>query len=141
MKYLSPHNFPQQIPLNQILETDIGKLYFYENIVVMEVDEGVVLSYKNGFSILIQGLNILEGRPFVYISNRIHSYSIKLPDYKYLNKVPTLRGVAVVTYTEVASMNIMLEATFCKKPFRQFGTMADAYNWSRNLLGYKSEIV
>ena len=86
MKKLSPHKLPEDIVLKNVLETDIGTVFFYGNIVVFEAKEGIVLSYKNGFSILLKGLKILGAKPWVYISNRVNSYSIKPIDYKYLNK-------------------------------------------------------
>lgn len=85
------HNLPPDFQIKKVLETDIGMVYFYDNIVVFEANEGVTLSYKTSFSILLKCLTIIGARPSVYISNRVNSYSIKPMDYKYLNSVPTLK--------------------------------------------------
>ena len=134
MEQILPHNLPPNFQLEKIFESDIGKVYFYKNIVVFEAKEGIVLSYKTGFSILLKGLSILGTKPFVYISNRIHSYSVKPMDYKYLNKVPTLKAVALVNYNEAGHLNADLEAKFCKKPFRVFDNLQEAFIWGNGFL-------
>ncbi len=134
MEKITQHNLPSDFQLKKKTETDIGMIYFYNGIVIFEAKEGVVLSYKTGFSILLKGLNYLGTKPWVYISNRAHSYSIKPMDYKYLNKVPTLRAVGVVNYSEVGHTNAELEAKFCKKPFHMFNNLTEAAIWGKGYL-------
>lgn len=134
MEKITQHNLPSGFQLKKKTETDIGMIYFYNGIVIFEAKEGVVLSYKTGFSILLKGLNYLGTKPWVYISNRVHSYSIKPMDYKYLNKVPTLRAVGVVNYSEVGHTNAELEAKFCKKPFHMFNNLTEAAIWGKGYL-------
>jgi hypothetical protein len=134
MQKTSPHNLPADFQLKKTLDTDIGMVYFYDNIVVFEAKEGIIMSYKTGFSILLKGLNYLGPKRWVLISNRVHSYSIKPMDYKYLNKVPTLRAVGVVNYSEVGHSNAQLEAKFCKKPFQMFDDLTEAVIWSKGYL-------
>jgi hypothetical protein len=134
MEKNSPHNLPPDFLLNKIRETDIGVVYFYGNIIVFEANEGVVMSYKTGFSVLVKGLNYLGANSWVYISNRVNSYSIKPIDYKYLNEVPTLAAIGVVNYTEVGHTNAELEAKFCKKPFQMFHNLTEAVIWGKGYL-------
>ncbi|HPE82701.1 MAG: hypothetical protein KDC94_01425 [Aequorivita sp.] len=134
MEKIVTHNLPQGFQLKKKLETDIGMVYFYNGIVIFEAKEGVVLSYKTGFSILLKGLNYLGAKPWVYISNRVHSYSVKPMDYKYLNTVPTLRAVGVVNYNEMGHTNAELEAKFCKKPFQMFDNLTEAAIWGKGYL-------
>ncbi len=131
----SPQSGPlAESNLEKVLETEIGTVRFYGNIVVFEAVEGIVVSHKNGFSVLLKSLQILGTKPWVYISNRINSYSIKPIDYKYLNKIPSLKAVAVVNYNEMGFSNAQLEAKFCKKPFQVFINLNDAVVWARNYL-------
>lgn len=134
MQQISPHILPSNFQIKKTLETDIGMVYFYGNIVVFEANEGVTLSYKTGFSILLKCLTVVGSRPCVYISNRINSYSIKPMDYKYLNKVPTLKCCGIVTYSGVGHSNAELESTFCKKPFRIFDNLTEAVIWGKGFL-------
>ncbi|SRX54936.1 hypothetical protein [Aequorivita sp. CIP111184] len=134
MQKISPHTLPDHFHLKKIVETDIGILYFYDNIVVFEAYEGVILSYKTAFSVLLKGLTIVGAETFVYISNRVHSYSIKPMDYKYLNKVPTLKAVGLVYYNEVGRSIADLESNFCKKPFHVFDNLTEAIIWGKGYL-------
>ncbi|WP_052309041.1 hypothetical protein [Aequorivita sublithincola] len=134
MEEKSIHKFSADFKLDTILETDIGNLYFYGNIVIFEGNEGIVLSYKSGFSILLKGLKILKSNPWILIPNRLNSYSIEPVDFKYLNNIPTLKAVAVVNYSKLAEMNSELESKFCKKPFKTFQNVPDAINWSKTYL-------
>jgi hypothetical protein len=129
-----PHSLPADFQLKKTLDTDIGMIYFYENIVIFEAKEGIIMSYKTGFSILLKGLNYLGSKRWVLISNRVHSYSIKPMDYKYLNKVPTLSAVVVVNYSELGHSNAELEAKFCKKPFHVFDNLTEAVIWGKGYL-------
>ncbi len=134
MQKISPHNLPSDFQLKRTLETEIGMVYFYGNVVIVEAKEGIVLSYKTGFSVLLNGLSLLGTKPWVYISNRIHSYSIKPMDYKYLNKVPTLKAVGIVNYMEAGHLNAELESKFCKKPFKVFDNLQEAAIWAKGFL-------
>ena len=134
MKNNFPHKFSESITLQKIFEMDIGKAYFYDNIVVVEAKEGVTLSYKTGFSFLVKGLQYVGGKPWVYIANRINSYSVNPNDYKYLEKIPTLMGIAIVTPTEIGKKNAGLEANFYKKNFIVLDDLSSAYDWAKELL-------
>ncbi|MDC8001598.1 hypothetical protein POV26_11160 [Aequorivita todarodis] len=134
MEHIAPHNLPEEFQLKKVLETEIGIIYFYRALVIVEAKEGIVISHKNGLSALLKGLGYLGAKPWVYISNRIHSYSVKPMDYKYLNKVPTLKAMGIVVYNEMARSNAELESTFCKKPFRIFDNLTEAAIWGKTYL-------
>lgn len=134
MEHISQHNLPPEFQLTKIMEMEIGNYFFYGNIVIVEAKEGIMLSYKKDLSVVLLILNITEGKPWVYISNRINSYSIQPLDYKYLNKVPSLKALAVVNYNEVGYLNSELEAKFCKKPFGVFHNVSDAVIWGKGFL-------
>lgn len=130
----SPHNLPEEAPLLDILKTKIGTVYFYENFVIVEANEGALLSYSTSFQILLKGLQIMKNRPLVYIANRINSYSVNPTDFKYLEEVPTLKGIALVHHTEESKVNASYESTFFNKPIESFDSLEDAYYWAQDLL-------
>jgi len=134
MKPNKPHNFPDEETLNHILKTDIANIYFYEHIVVVEAHEGVTLSYKTSFEILTKGLKYIGRKPFIYIANRINSYSVNPNDFKYLVNIPTLKGIAIASKKESGRKNAELEKAFSKKPMEIFESIEDAYQWGMNLL-------
>ncbi len=134
MEKTNPHKLPPEFELRSILETDIASIYFYGNFVVFEANEGIILSYKTGFSILLKSLNILKAKPWVYISNRVNSYSLNANDIKYLNHIPSLKAVAVINYSEFSEMNAELEGRFFSKPFKTFNNIYDAAIWAKTFL-------
>jgi hypothetical protein len=129
MKLRRSHNIPDSAQLKEVFDTEVATIFFYDNIVIVEALEGVTLSYKTSFSVLVKGLKYMGNRPWVYISNRVHSYSVNPNDYKYLNEIPSLKAIAIVNYTETGRKNAQLEAAFCKKPFKVFDDLTGAYEW------------
>ncbi|RFN57934.1 hypothetical protein [Marixanthomonas ophiurae] len=130
----SHHSLPSSAVLKSIFNSEIGTIYFYGNIAIVEANEGVTLSYKNAFPVLVKGLNYLKVSSWVYISNRIHSYSLNPHDYKYLEKIPTLKGISIVYGSEIGKKNAAMESIFFNKPHTSFSTLTEAYNWSKELL-------
>ncbi|RDK87047.1 hypothetical protein [Marinirhabdus gelatinilytica] len=132
-KTISSH-FPENLELRDYFSNEAADVYLYDNFAVVEVKEGTTLSFKNGFSLLLKGLAILGTKPWIYISNRIHSYAVVPTDYKYLNKVPTLKGLAIVNSEKASMTNAHLEENFFKKPFIIVNSLEEAYQWGRNIL-------
>jgi len=133
MKLEAPKIDPELL-INDILETEIGTIYFYDNIVVMEAKEDSLLSIRTGLSILLNCVKIIGTRPVVYISNRINNYAVDPNDYKFLELVPNLKGIAIVSYSPTALATSKLEARFFRKPFQTFMNMKDATNWANQIL-------
>jgi len=80
-------------------QLDIGLFYFYENFVIGEVKEGQNIDFE-----CAKGLYELVERyykntiPYVYISNRIHSYSFKpTGHYKSSGLFTNLKGYGIIT--------------------------------------------
>lgn len=126
--------FPEDIKLIKKLETELGTIFFYENFVVSKFNEGITLSYKSGFHILLTGLQFYSTTPFFYISLRENSYSVVPTDYKYLEKVHTLKALAVVNPYPEKTTTVSLESNFLNKPFQEFKTITEAYIWAKQFI-------
>lgn len=124
------HNLPERFKLTHEFKSKAANVYFYETLVIVEVHEGVNLNFKTGFSALLYALQVLKTKNWVYISNRINSYSVTPTDYKYLNNVPSLKGIAIVNKDYIGIENAKMEATFSKKPFVIFNTLLEAVLWA-----------
>ena len=135
MNTSSPHKFPENPPLLDVLKTKIATVYFYEHLVVFEANEGAVISYSTSIQMLLKGIQIMKNRPLVYIANRINSYSVNPTDFKYLEAVPTLKGIAMVHYSDESKVNAAYEAKFFNKPIESFDSLNEAYYWAQELLG------
>lgn len=131
--------FKTEVPI-AVHDLALGKVTFYSNIVVGEVKEGQHVSYENA-SIASQLIaQTYKGTiPFVYISNRVNSYSMDPVAYKELiSLVPNLIGFGAVSTSKRTRMLSNLERIFVKKPMRVFETMDEAFEWSFKLLEDKN---
>lgn len=135
MMTIAPENVTttSEIP-RKILNTDIGKISIYGQLVIMEGKANVNISIRNGMSILIDVAKAVGFRPVVYISNRINAYSVDPNDYKYLEMIPNLKGIAIVTYNEFSYNTANMEENFVRKPFRVFNNLQAAKSWAKYVI-------
>jgi len=134
MNLTNPHNLAASVTPDHVLETNLITIYYYNDIVIAEAQEGVTLSYETAFSILVKGLQYTFTKPFVYVSNRINSYSVNPNDYIYLEKIPTLKGIAIIASSELSKKNAELELKFFNKPMVIFNTVPEGFQWGKELL-------
>lgn len=117
-----------------VLETDLGVFKITDGVIVLEAKENVIISFKTGINTLLKLVQILGTKPVVHISHRINSYSIDPTDYCVLDKIPTLKGIAVVNADPQGIQSAKLERIFSKKPFRIFSNLEDAKKWADTVL-------
>ena len=129
------HYIDNRFTLTNTITSKIATVYIYnKNIAVVEVKSGVKLSYLVGASLLLKCLAVLKNRPWVYISNRVNSYSVVPTDYDYLHRIKTLKGLSIVTKESVINSNPPIEEIFCKKPFKLSADLNDSMIWAENAL-------
>ena len=115
---------------------DIGKFYFYSNVVVGEFAEGVHVTIENATQAIQWAQEICgKDQRFVYISNRLHSYSMDpVGARKVVSLFPNLIGFAVVSKNKYRRMFVSLEKIFIKKTISVFYNLEDAFSWADELL-------
>jgi len=115
---------------------EIGKFLFYTNIMVSEFYEGVHVTKENATEIILNTKQIYgDYKPFVYISNRRHSYSMDTMGYKEVTDMfPNFKGLAIVSQNKYRRMMASLEKLFIKKPIGVFDNMNSAFFWAEKLL-------
>ncbi|WP_299769740.1 hypothetical protein [uncultured Dokdonia sp.] len=136
MESLNPHKVSNRFQLTKIITSKIATVYFYnKNILVVEVNEGVNLSYASAASLLFKGLLVLKNRPWVYISHRVNSYSVVPTDYEYLHKIKTLKALSIVLPSGTDPSTTAIEQIFCRKPFKLFNNgLEEAMIWADKML-------
>lgn len=117
-------------------ELDIGDVYFYENYIITEIKEGVVVNFEKAAELLRLGKEYYGNKiPFVYISNRVHSYSFEpTTHFKSTELFPNLKGYAVVTYNAINNKIAELEQAFLNKPANIFHSLDEAIAWAEKLI-------
>ena len=114
----------------------IGKFLFYTNIVIGEFYEGVHVTKENAIEPITLAQEIYgDYKPIVYISHRLHSYSMDPVGYKkVVDMFPNFKGFAIVSQNKYRRMLASLEKLFIKKPIGVFDNMDSAFFWAERLL-------
>ena len=136
MELQKSHNISDRFILTNRINSRIATVYVYnKNILVVEVKEGVNLSYALAASLLFKGLLVLKNRPWVYISHRVHSYSVVPTDYEYLHRIGTLKALSIVVPSGTEPSKTAIEQIFCRKPFKLFDNgLEEAMIWAEKVL-------
>lgn len=119
----------------KIYDLTIGKVFFYENYLVIEVAEGMSFNHEKAKELSVLTNLHFENRPFGYISNRIHSYSLDPMDYTKIWEVfPNLKSFAIVAYNDLQKTSIRVEKMFFKGKINTFENLNDAIDWVKKEL-------
>jgi len=108
-------------------------LSFYDGYVVAKINEGVHLDQEHNAT-LIEVVEEYYNKPFVYITHRVHSYSVDPSVYPRTTKVKLLKGFAVVSEKYQAKINAQIEQMFFEKPFEIFTKLDDAIKWANDII-------
>ncbi|OAB78841.1 hypothetical protein [Cochleicola gelatinilyticus] len=125
----------------KIIKSELATVTICKNIVVFEANPDVLVTIKSSISLLTRSLIEVGSRPMVYISHRINNYAVNPIDYKYLERLPNLKGIAVVGYTKMAQESVKLEENFFKKPILSFSTFDEAKIWADQLISKSTTVL
>ena len=138
--------FDSKLSGNIIISHSIksGKLYFLEDIVVAEFNEGVHIEFNSSqeyISLIIDFYG--QERPFGYICNRVNDFSISPLDYPKFNRaLNNLTMYGIVNNNHFDHMNCNIEKRFCDKPYKVYYDLYTAFNQVSFFVNKnKSEIV
>lgn len=118
---------------NQIIKSvqkKIGSIFFFNDIAVVEFNEGVHIDINNSGEIFNE-INSYFGpdRHFGVIANRINSYSVNLLDAELFRaKVKNLSAYAIVSYNSAGQMNAEIESRFCLSENIIYNSIHEALN-------------
>lgn len=113
---------------------DFCEISIYENYVVAIVNHGVNIALKHNKVLVEITENHFKNKPFVYITHRIHSYSVDPKIYFEISKIENLKGIAVVSKDYKAKVNAQIEKRFFSKPFEIFANLSDAFSWTDKII-------
>lgn len=116
-----------------IVKLKFCTLSFFDNYVISVINEGEHIDYDLN-KILIKTIETHYHTPFVYITNRINSYSVDPNIYPRTTEVKNLAGFAVVSRAHMAKVNAQIEQMFFGKPFEIFSELDDAIKWAIDLI-------
>jgi hypothetical protein len=116
-----------------IVKLKFCTLSFFDNYVISVINEGEHVDYTLN-KILIKKIEKRFNKPFIYITNRINSYSVDPNIYPRTTEVKNLAGFAVVSKAHMAKVNAQIEQMFFGKPFEIFSELEEAIAWAKKIL-------
>lgn len=116
------------------LKFDFCDMRIYDNYMVTIMNEGVTITPDHNQILLNIVDTYYNDRKFVYITHRLHSYSVDPAIYFETSKIKNLAGFAVVSKDFKAKSNAEIEKLFLNKPFEVFNTVEEAIAWANSLL-------
>lgn len=123
--------------MHAVLELDFGKVWFKNNILIAELNEGILFDVENNRQLLEIGKQTFHDSPYGYISHRVNSYAVNPMVYLESANTANLKAIAVVTKSLVCKNNAVLEKQFYRESnsFEIFSTLDEALEWMSRQLG------
>lgn len=115
-------------------------LKFYNNLVVSSINEGITLTQKLSDEITNIALKHFNDEDFIYITNRVNSYSVDPTVYFSVSKIENLKAFVVVSKQPISLQNTEIEKLFLDKTFELFEDIDTALSWSNKILRENSKL-
>ncbi|MEE2772801.1 MAG: hypothetical protein VX712_11340 [Bacteroidota bacterium] len=122
------------IKVEKTCELAFTTLKFYKNFVVSTVHENSNLDESEIQELKDVIIDYYQNRPFVYISNRLHSYSVNPLIYVNLVQLNLLKGICIVCEDFNRLQTANFERQFATMPFDLFQDLEEAKAWAKGLI-------
>lgn len=118
--------------IREIREYQFGKFYFFDGLVISEINQGVTFGWNMAQKAIGAAKEIFgEDMPIAYISNRVNSYHVVPTDWsKFYKNRHQLVFYSVVGSTRGSFASLVMERMFFKNSIKQFSDLEKAIEWS-----------
>lgn len=118
--------------IREIREYQFGTFYFFEGLVIGELNQGITMNWEMGKRAIDAAKEIFgEDMPIAYISNRINEYYVVPADWaKFFKNRHQLNFYCVVGNTKGSFASLVMERMFFKNSIKQFTDLEKAIEWS-----------
>jgi NDP-sugar pyrophosphorylase family protein len=117
------------------LNYSFGDIYIFDNYVVSEIKEGVDFSWEHHAKKIVSDITDYLGtdrEDIIYISHRIHSYSVVPMDWlKFFKNSFSLKAYGVISYKNSNVSNSKVESLFFNKKIQRFDSLDSAIKWAK----------
>ncbi|WP_452221978.1 hypothetical protein [Lacinutrix salivirga] len=113
---------------------DFCELVFYEGYSIITINEGVLINESVSLQITQILVEYFKDNPFIYITNRINSYSIDPRVYELTSLLENLHTFVIVSNNTSHAHNAEVEQIFLKKPIKIFDELDDAVEWTKDTI-------
>jgi len=125
--------------MSKTITLSFGLIELHEDFAIGILNEGIDLKSEENNYLLKVLKDEYGNKPFGFISNRIHSYSLDPIVYKETTALKNLMAIAVVMSNPVQIISVEIEKLFFNKPFEYFDNLDEAVLWIQNALKYKTD--
>jgi len=117
--------------VNKVVSIQIGDLYFFNDIVISEIKDGIHVTFENAQEFIKEIKDYFEPpKPFGLISNMVNSYSVNLPDStKFREQLNNLSAYVMVSHNAAGKLNVEIASNFCQAKDVDFEDLYEAFNW------------
>ncbi len=118
----------------EVYNLSFCQLELHNDYVIATMNEGIVVNKENNAVLIEIAKKHFKGKPFVYITHRINSYSVDPTVYIPTAKIKSLKGFAVVSQSPIQRAHTNYERKFFGKNFQQFNTIEEALEWKDKII-------
>ncbi|UKM64155.1 hypothetical protein GSB9_00702 [Flavobacteriaceae bacterium GSB9] len=110
------------------VKNSLGNIFFFEDIAVVELNEGVHFDMNNSAPIIDElRAHYGDSKPYGVVANRVNSYSVNLMDAPYFKKqVKNMKAYGVIGHDLAGKMNAEVENSFCLSEKIDYDTISEA---------------
>ncbi|MDT0606164.1 hypothetical protein [Croceitalea rosinachiae] len=128
--------------IKEIREYQFGTFYFFDGLVISEINEGVTFGWEMGKKAIDAAHDVFgEDLPIAYISNRVNDYFVVPKDWvKFYTNRNRLSFYSVVGNTKGSFASLVMERMFFKTSIKQFTDLEEAIRWSLAKIEKKREL-
>lgn len=110
------------------VESKLGNVFFFEDIAIVELYEGVHFDMNNSGFIINEFVNYFgNSKPYGVVANRINSYSVNLMHTAFFRtQAKNLKAYGVVGHDLASKMNAEIENDFCITEKVDYNTISEA---------------
>ncbi|GAA4272029.1 hypothetical protein U6A24_11005 [Aquimarina gracilis] len=120
--------------MKKLYVLDFCRVEIHDDYMLSEINEGTVIQPKHADVVVVLVEKHFKNKPWVYISNRIHSYSVNPTVYLEANKMSNLSGVAIISDKDQQKNQTKLEKIFFDKKLMCFDKLQNALEWKNSIL-------
>ncbi|MBR9758206.1 MAG: hypothetical protein GYB39_08975 [Algicola sp.] len=126
--------------MGQTFTFDFGEITLYPSCMLTILKEGVVVVDELTDELITIAQGFYNQKPFVYISQRNHAYTIDPKVYLKVSKMENLMGFAAVMSNPTVIDNTDVEKLFLNSiPFEVFDKLEDAMHWADHVIKHQSK--
>lgn len=115
---------------------EFADVFVFEGFIISEIKEGITFSWDNHAKPIVKDVTEFlgtDGTDIVYLSHRIHSYSVQPMDWlKFYRNEFNLKGYGVIGYNSKSFINSVIESMFFNGKIRRFEDLDTAIDWAKS---------